>query len=270
LVSSRAGVFILTALCIAAPLPAQDSGPAASDVLAPPAESSPIRLEERPVGVKLLIPNVLHDQKRIWLFPAELGEGKHVVPTLAAFALTAGMVALDPHDTPYFARTDSFTGFNRAFSSRKTSLGMAIFPASFYVLGRARNDKYAEHTALLVGQAYLDTQIVTVALKAMTRRVRPRDIPLDGDYTHTWFKSDGAALSGRHSFPSGHTVMAFSMAAIFAQRYQRHRWVPWVAYGLAGVVAFSRVTTRSHFPSDAVAGSILGFTIGRYVVLRQP
>jgi len=175
------------------------------------------------------------------------------------------MVALDPRDTPYFGRTDNFTDFNRVFSSRKTSIAMALFPASFYAVGLVRKDKYAQNTALLAGQAFLDHHIVTLALKSATRRVRPRDIPLGGDYTHTWYKSDGAVLSGRHGFPSGHVVLAFSVATVFAQRYRRHRWVPWVAYGLAGVVAFSRVTTRSHFPSDAVAGSILGYTMGRYV-----
>jgi membrane-associated phospholipid phosphatase len=264
---------LLTALCLAAPLPAQDGSQTASDSLitaSPPAAARPLRFEERQVSPKLLIPNVLHDQKKVWLFPAELAKGRHLKPALGAFLLTAGMVALDPHDTPYFARTDVFADFNRAFSSRKTSVAMAVFPATFYAVGRIRKDKYAQNTALLVGQAYLDTQIVTLALKSVTRRTRPRDIPVDGDYTHTWFNSDGAVLSGRHGFPSGHAVFAFSMAAVFAQRYGRHRWVPWVAYGLAGVAVFSRVTTRSHFPSDAVAGSILGYSIGRYVVLRQP
>ena len=271
--SLRSSLLILTAICIAAPVRAQDSAQTSSDaliVVSPPATALPIRLEERPVSARLLIPNVLQDQKRVWLLPAELSKGNHAKPALGAFLLTAGMVALDPHDTPYFARADKFTDVNRAFSSRKTSAAMVLFPASFYVVGLARKDRYAKNTALLAGQAYLDSQIVTVALKAVTRRVRPRDIPLDGDYTHTWYKSDGAVLSGQHSFPSGHAVVAFSVATVFAQRYRRRRWVPWVAYGLAGAVAFSRVTTRSHFPSDAVAGSILGYTLGRYVVLRQP
>ncbi len=260
-------------LCLAAPLPAQDSVPSSSEVLpadSPPETSSPLPLQERRISPGLLIPNTLNDQKRIWLFPAELAEGKHVNPALGAFLVTAGMVALDPHDTPYFAKTGDFTDFNRVWSSRKTSAAMAIFPATFYAVGLARKDRYAQNTALLAGEGFLDSQVVTLALKAMTRRVRPRDIPPEGDYTHTWYQSDGAVVSGRHSFPSGHAVFAFSMAAIFAQRYRRHRWVPWVAYGLAGVVVFSRVTTRSHFPSDAVAGSILGYSIGRFVVLRQP
>ena len=165
------------------------------------------------------------------------------------------MVALDPHDTPYFAGTGTYREFNSVFSSRNTSLAMGLFPASFYAAGLLRKDKYAQNTALLAGQAFLDTQIVSVVFKSLTRRVRPRDIPLDGDYTHTWYKANGPAVSGRYGFPSGHTLFAFSVATIFAQRYRRHRWVPWA---------------RSHFPSDALMGSILGYAIGRYVVLGQP
>jgi membrane-associated phospholipid phosphatase len=38
---------------------------------------------------------------------------------------------------------------------------------------------------------------------------------------------------------------------------------------LAGLVGFSRVPLQSHFPSDVFAGAVLGYTISRYVVLRQ-
>ena len=58
---------------------------------------------------------------------------------------------------------------------------------------------------------------------------------------------------GPGGFPSGHTIAAFSIATVFAERYHRHRWVPWTAYGLAGLIGFSRVTLQAHFPSDVFA-----------------
>jgi len=59
------------------------------------------------------------------------------------------------------------------------------------------------------------------------------------------------------------------MATIIAERYRRHRWVPWVAYGLATLVGFSRITLQAHFPSDIFAGAVLGYAISHYVVLRN-
>jgi membrane-associated phospholipid phosphatase len=61
-----------------------------------------------------------------------------------------------------------------------------------------------------------------------------------------------------------------SVATVFARRYGRtHRWVPRMAYGLAGLVSFSRLTLSAHFPSDAFAATFLGYTIARYGVLHN-
>ena len=71
------------------------------------------------------------------------------------------------------------------------------------------------------------------------------------------------------------TIAAFSVAIVTAQRYGRqHRWVPIVAYGPAAAVEFSRITLSSHFPSshfpsDMLMGAALGYSIGRFALLRQ-
>jgi membrane-associated phospholipid phosphatase len=59
------------------------------------------------------------------------------------------------------------------------------------------------------------------------------------------------------------------MATVIAERYQQHRWVPWVAYGLANVVGCSRITLHAHFRSDIFAGAVLGYAISHYVILRK-
>jgi len=196
-------------------------------------------------------------------------QGRHWKPALAFTLATAGLVELDPHDTPYFRRTDTFSGFNQVFSSLNTGLSEGLFPFGFFLAGHVRNDSYMERTALLSAEALADAQIVSVVMKNVSRRLRPREIPLDGDFAHTWFKAGGGILINRGSFPSGHAIGAFSMAAIVAERYRSHRWVPWVAYGLAGVVGFSRITLQEHFPSDIFAGAALGYAISHYVVLRK-
>ena len=223
---------------------------------------------EREVSWRALPRNFLQDQKDIWLFPVQLGKGRHWVPTIAVTGVTAALIAADAHDTPYFRRTQRFEGFNDVFSGRNTSLGMAIVPAAFLVVGHFRHDSYAEKTALLAGEAYADSAIVDIAMKVSTRRLRPSDIPPTGNFSDTFFRSRVSAVGINTSFPSGHAAGAFSIATVFAHRYRRHRWVPWVAYGAAGAISFSRVTTQAHFPSDVFLGAALGFTITQFTVLR--
>ena len=63
-------------------------------------------------------------------------------------------------------------------------------------------------------------------------------------------------------------MMSFSIATIFARRYREHRWVPYVAYGVAAAISFSRISTGAHFPSDVLFGAATGFAIARFSVLH--
>jgi membrane-associated phospholipid phosphatase len=239
------------------------------DVSLSPAISAPPA--ERAVSWKLLVPNLLHDQKQIWTFPVYAATGRHWKPALGVVAATAGLVALDPFDSPYFRSTSTYRGFNQVVSSRNTSIGMVALPAGFYALALARRRSYDQHTSLLLGEAVLDAEFLTQIMKSTDRRLRPGDVPLNRGFSDTFFADKGGgALGGRGSFPSGHEIAAFSVATILANRYSRHRWVPWVAYGLAGLVGFSRVSLQSHFTSDVFAGAVLGYAISHYVVLQQP
>jgi membrane-associated phospholipid phosphatase len=242
------------------PLPAREAPPYA------PVTKPPL---ERPISRQQLVPNMVRDQKQIWLFPVSVAHGHHFKPVLAVAAITAGLVALDKPNMNYFRGTQSFSAFNKVFSSSNTSLGMEVFPAAFYIIGLARKDSYAQHTVLLAGEAVLDSEILTTVMKDVDRRFRPAAIPPNGDFSQTWFKENhGSYLGGIGSFPSGHTIAAFSVATVFANRYPNPRWHVWLAYGLASLVGFSRVSRQSHFPSDVFAGAALGYAIAHYVVLR--
>jgi membrane-associated phospholipid phosphatase len=142
---------------------------------------------------------------------------------------------------------------------------MALLPASFYVVSAKRSDSYGKQTVFLAAEAVADAQIVTFAMKMIDRRLRPSDVR-DDSYADTWFKA--GVLDGK-SFPSGHTITAFALADVFTERYKGHRWVPWVAYGLASAVGFSRLTLQAHFPSDVFAGGVLGVVIPRDLVLHR-
>ena len=59
---------------------------------------------DRRVSWHSLPKDFLHDQKKIWLFPVQLAQGKHLVPTLAIAGGTAILLATDSHTMPYFGK----------------------------------------------------------------------------------------------------------------------------------------------------------------------
>ena len=252
-------IKIALALALASSLPGQVQGP-------PPADPQ----TDRPVSWKKLVPNLASDEKQMWTFPRKLGQRKVWVPAAAIVGVTAGLVALDPKTAPYFRRTTSFDGFNSVFSSKATSTGILVAPISIYAAGLIRKDSKMQSTALLAGEAVANAEILTTAMKDIDRRLRPSDIPPYGDFSDSWFQDNKRYLRSNGSFPSGHTIAAFSVATVVARRYgTHHRWVPYVAYGSAALVGFSRMTLSAHFPSDVFMGAALGYSISRFIVLRE-
>lgn len=61
---------------------------------------------------------------------------------------------------------------------------------------------------------------------------------------------------GNHSFPSGHTSLAFAGAGYIHQRYGWETGLPFEV--LAAVVGYSRVKTHDHHWYDVVAGAAVG------------
>jgi membrane-associated phospholipid phosphatase len=244
----------LVALALASSLPGQ----------VPPAEP------DRSVSWTKLVPNLASDQKQIWTFPTKLAKRKYWIPAAAVVGVTAGLVALDPKTAPYFRRTSSFNGFNGVFTGNATAIGTIVAPVSLYAAGLIRKDSKMQSTALLAGEAVANAEILTIAMKDVDRRLRPSDIAPNGDFDDSWFRDNKRYGRSNGSFPSGHTIAAFSVATVIARRYgAQHRWIPYVAYGSAALVGFSRMTLSAHFPSDVFMGAALGYSISRFTVLRE-
>ena len=236
----------------------------------PHAQNNPnVAATYQPVTWRNLPGRVLGDQKLVWLFPMHLAQGQHLLPTLGVVGATGGLIAADPHIMGHLRNTTAFHEFDEIFSGTNTGVVTALVPATFYVYGLVRKDSYAEQTALLAGEAYLDSAIPHIAIKLVSRRLRPNAVPVAGNFSDTFFKSHVSVFGKGSSFPSGHAAGIFSIATVVAERYRQHKWVPWVMYGLAGAISFSRVPTFAHFPSDVFLGAALGYTITRFDVLRD-
>jgi membrane-associated phospholipid phosphatase len=69
------------------------------------------------------------------------------------------------------------------------------------------------------------------------------------------------------SFPSGHATTAFAAALLLSLWYPRGTGA---FFGLAVLVGLSRVVLGSHFPSDVLAGALLGCGVALFVHEHLP
>jgi undecaprenyl-diphosphatase len=95
----------------------------------------------------------------------------------------------------------------------------------------------------------LESFLVNVGIKSLFRRTRPPDVP----------RPLRLRQPRTSSFPSGHATSAFTAAALLAE--DDELWP--LYYGIALVVAWSRVYVRIHHASDVVAGIAVGMALGR-------
>lgn len=202
--------------------------------------------------------NILDDQAAIWTSPLHVSgsDARWLAP------LGAGTIALIATDRRTAGAVDdggSLPSVSRNVSRIGSGYATGGVAAAFYLIGRARHDARAKETGLLAGEALIDGGIVGQGLKLITQRPRPRN---DG--------GRGRFFTGGNSFPSGHSIAAWSLATVIAYEYgERRPLVRFGAYGLATAVSLSRYSGRNHFLSDALIGSAIGYGIGRYVYFKH-
>jgi undecaprenyl-diphosphatase len=106
-------------------------------------------------------------------------------------------------------------------------------------------------TARLVA-ALVATSALVSTVKALVGRVRPCDALASCEAVFI-------ASPGGHSFPSGHAAGSFAFAA-FVASVRPVFAVP--AFVFAALVAWSRCHLGVHYPSDILAGALVGMSIG--------
>jgi undecaprenyl-diphosphatase len=87
-------------------------------------------------------------------------------------------------------------------------------------------------------------------IKEAVARPRPSEI----------FADLGIVASAKgYAFPSGHAALSFALAVALCIRWPKAS-ILW--FSAAGLVALSRVALGLHWPSDVVAGALLGGVVG--------
>lgn len=250
MLSNRRSIWLLHSpllmlVLAAAGIHAQTAAPAPSPVASPQAKTPSLERE--------FFKNILRDQKAIWTMPAHLrgDDAKWLVPLAAG---TAALIATDRETGDAMARRHAQLEASRIISSAGSTYGTAAIAGAFYLIGRTSKNYRARETGILSAEALINSEITTRALKAITQRARPHG-----------GKDRSKFFVGGTSFPSGHSVQAWSVATVIACEYHDHLAAQIAAYGIAGAVSVSRFTGQKHYLSDILIGSVMGYGIGRYV-----
>ncbi|MEO8130957.1 MAG: phosphatase PAP2 family protein [Bryobacteraceae bacterium] len=202
------------------------------------------------------------DEVKIWTSPFRQSSytghafQKYVIPFTL---ITGALIATDRRTSQALPNTRDQTTWSLRVSQIGTAYSLAGMAATTYVIGRISGDSKARETGFLGIEAIAHSQLVTLVIKEASQRTRPADAFANNVGGTGFFRSG-------NSFPSGHASGSFALATVFAYEYGHdHRWVPYASYGLASVVAASRLSGEKHWLSDLFVGSSTGFLIGRFV-----
>ncbi len=136
---------------------------------------------------------------------------------------------------------------------------LGILPALILML-----KKGSRHYGFTIAVSMILGQIAgSLLLKNIVMRPRPFNLP------QGILAADTLLISppmGEYSFPSGHSVTAFSSASAL---YFYNKKLGVAAYIIAAFIGLSRIYLYVHFPTDVLAGAALGIMCGffsRFIV----
>jgi membrane-associated phospholipid phosphatase len=212
-------------------------------------------------------------------FPYRLDAGRDgTLLAAGAAALGAGVAVsaeLDVLTTQDLAALDAreINGLDRPATTRWSPVasrvsdgllvGMIAGPMS--LLAVAPGAHAPTTVAVMLGETILLTNGIGQLSKTVFRRVRPFAYNDDPAVPPEKKSSKGA----RQSFPSGHAANAFASAVFLSTVYARLHpaspariWIWGGSLAAATTVGYLRYHAGKHFPTDIVAGAVLGGLIG--------
>ena len=133
-------------------------------------------------------------------------------------------------------------------TAQSVSVVNIVAPLALLTTGLIKHDKQLQKNAAYMAGGYLFSAVVTHGLKRTIQRQRPFD-----KYTFIIKRDEG----GSYSFPSGHTSAAFyaatSLSILYPKWYVIAPSMLW-----ASTVGYARMYQGVHYPTDVLAGAIVG------------
>jgi membrane-associated phospholipid phosphatase len=134
------------------------------------------------------------------------------------------------------------------FISNSVTPISVLVPISIFFEGYSSRDSVLKNKGLFIGTTLCVSAAATVALKYGVNRKRP---------FVTYPDIQKVADAGSYSFPSGHTSDVFATATSLSLAFPKW-YVITPSFLWACSVGYSRMDLGVHYPSDVLAGAIVG------------
>jgi membrane-associated phospholipid phosphatase len=121
-------------------------------------------------------------------------------------------------------------------------------PAALLITSTLKKDKQFREKAVVVGVSQFSAAIITATLKYSINRQRPFE---------AYEGIENISVPHTSSFPSGHTSSSFALATSLSMNY-REWYIAVPSFTYASAVAYSRLYMGVHYPSDILAGAVIG------------
>jgi membrane-associated phospholipid phosphatase len=177
-----------------------------------------------------------------------------IIPYLLILCICLVIKLVFTRETIYFTVNSIYSPVADFFAPLVTDLGNGWFVIIIAVILIL----FSYRKAFIVATTLAVTALVAQILKFFFAAPRPK-LYFKDQLSRIHFVKAVEILS-YHSFPSGHTVTAFSLAVLFTYWSKNKGWGP-VFLLIAIMVGYSRMYLSEHFFEDVTAGSVIGVII---------
>lgn len=187
----------------------------------------------------------------------------HLLAVSATYGIVQSGLDWKLHTLARKNRAIAYAGFSSVIVGGLTPFAV---PLGMYLSGRSQSNHDLQLAGIALGQAALISLIVSSSYKTISGR-RPPEILEESSTEYDFSKDFKFGFMNRGVFdgwPSGHTMAAFAMATTLIELYPKNESLKFYALLYASLVGMG-VSVNIHWFSDAVAGALIGYSIGKTV-----
>ena len=154
------------------------------------------------------------------------------------------------------AGTESFDSFWVFVSSTKSAIPLFVF-VLLLLIKKYKTSFWQGLVLILVVVSLADLSSVH-AFKNVFMRLRPSHEPLLVNQIRLL-----VSKGGLYGFVSSHAANFFAIATIVSAVFSERKYLPYLLYSWATLVAYSRIYVGKHYLLDVIGGAVLGIVIAK-------